>query len=269
MAGVQGRIGRDLFGGSLHILGKLVIDSNNNLHVANTYQDNALVKGGLYVNTISEYTFGQGININGNVTMSDGHTLKVDKIEANTFVGSVSFDQLNANIIVTNDIFSNVVSANTIVSTSVIGNTFGIHVGDVIGNLFGEHVGNVFGNVFGNVYGDTIGENIYVNQIYPASGSEIGVLGNIIITTPASSLRSEIIFVDTLIEYLNGDGLDITGNVRVSGTLDAAGNLLVSNTQVVGPRQPAIPFANGGTTGNISDTCNAIISVLRVHGLIW
>ena len=272
MAGVQGRITRDLFGGSLHILGKLIIDSNNNLYVANTYQENAHVNGGLYVNTISEKTFGQGIKINGNVTISDGHVLKVDIVDANTFVGTVTFDTLYAQNIVTEDIFANIVSANTVIATSVTGNTFGIHVGDVIGNTFGSHVGNVFGNVFGNVYGNIFGEflgNIKTNQISPQTGNIVNVLGNIVIGTPGSSLRSDIIFVDNIIEYTSMGGVDVTGNLVVSGIFESIGNIFVSNNQVVGPRQSSIPFANGTSVGNVSATCNALIQVLRVHGLIW
>ena len=82
MSGPYGRICRDLFGQSLHIKGKLVLDESSNLTVANSFQDNAHISGNLLTNGICEYEMNQGISVKGN--------LRVGTIVENTLGGGVN-----------------------------------------------------------------------------------------------------------------------------------------------------------------------------------
>lgn len=192
MAGVQGVLRRDLFGGSLHILGKLVIDSNNDLYVANSYQKNSIISGNLYTPGIYETTFGQGIHVVGNLVMSPGFVLSTETIIANSIVGSFTLSNINA---------------QTIVADSIVGNTFGVHVGDVIGNVFGTVVGEVFGNVEGdittsNIYG--IGGNavcfnaslnMKLNDIVYVNRIQLGNIHNTYLNTPIT-IEDDVLLVN-------------------------------------------------------------------------
>lgn len=73
----------------------------------------------------------------------------------------------------------------------------------------------------------------------------------------------------TLWDRTNGYFMRHDGSVWTAG--DLRGNALsIWGVQVVGPRQPAIPDPSGGTVSDdvARDTIEAILSAMRVHGLI-
>lgn len=253
MSGPQGRLTRDLFGQSLHILGKLVLDPECNLVVANSTQRNAIILGNVYTSRISERINGGGITLDGNVVITSPHTLTVDSIISNS----------TANII--------------------IANAF-------IGNLFGDVVGTVFGDVYGDLCG-----NITTSTISGKTGNTVVMLANLIVDLPGTSFVSSVIFTDEIVENFTDDGIsvfgnvtlpnyyrlnvqyvkerdpnqgiNIQGNVFVTGNVNSTGSLIIDGDQVVTNRQPNIPY-NSGVLGNVSTTVNTIIDVLRAHGLI-
>jgi cytoskeletal protein CcmA (bactofilin family) len=83
MAGPYGRLCRNLFAESLHIKGKLILDSSGNLTVANSTQENAHISGNLFTGGICEYEMGQGITLKGNVIVEDGYELCASSIKGN------------------------------------------------------------------------------------------------------------------------------------------------------------------------------------------
>ncbi len=253
MSGPQGRLTRDLFGQSLHILGKLVLDPECNLVVANSTQRNAIILGNVYTSRISERINGAGITLDGNVVITSPHTLTVDTIISNS----------TANVIVANAF---------------------------IGNLFGDVVGTVFGDVYGNLCG-----NITTSTISAKTGNTVVVLANLIVDLPGTSFVSSIIFTDTIVENIDdvginvfgnvtlptfyrlnvqyikerdpNQGINVQGNVFVTGNIESSASLFIAGDRVVTNRQPDIPYADG-TLASISATANSIIDVLRAHGLI-
>ncbi len=216
MSGPVGRLTRDLFGQSLHILGKLVLDPECNLVVANSTQKNAHILGNLYTSHISEQINGAGITVDGNLIITSPHTLSVDVINA-------------------------------------------------------------------DIYG-----NITCSTITP-EGNAIVVLGNVFIDTPGTSLVVSNIFTQNLVENQNDDGINMFGNVtlpnyfrlntryikerdagqgvNVQGNLKLTGDLFIAGLQVVGSQQADIPN-NDGTLGDVAAKLNSVLAVLRTHGLI-
>lgn len=71
---------------------------------------------------------------------------------------------------------------------------------------------------------------------------------------------------------LNGSGATITPNLTVQGPVDTedGGVYKVNGTQVVGPQQPHINPATGGSTvdGQARAVQNQILSALQAHGLL-
>jgi len=80
MAGPYGRMCRDLFGQSLHIKGRLVLDDNAKLTVPNACVDYINVTGNVVTSGISEQEGQQGIQIIGNLCMDETFMLKTDTI---------------------------------------------------------------------------------------------------------------------------------------------------------------------------------------------
>lgn len=76
------------------------------------------------------------------------------------------------------------------------------------------------------------------------------------------------LFVTDVEEKVSAGGISVTGNVSLDQDLCLGGVIKIGLENVVGQRQPDISYANGMTIGNVSATANAIIDVLRSHGLI-
>lgn len=80
MSGPYGRLNRDLFGSSLHIKAKLIIDDSFNLTVANCNVNNIDVSGNVVTKNISEANGMQGIDIVGNLNVGQDYTIKSNNI---------------------------------------------------------------------------------------------------------------------------------------------------------------------------------------------
>lgn len=78
-----GRLDGDLFGRSLTILAKLVLDEECNLVVANATVRNITVQDTLFVGNIFEEEALEGITFTGNVMVSDGYSITTPQITAN------------------------------------------------------------------------------------------------------------------------------------------------------------------------------------------
>lgn len=75
MSGSFGRLERDLIGGSLSIFGKLVLDSECNLTVANATTNHITVQDTLFTGNIFERDAIEGITFTGDIHMSAGYTI--------------------------------------------------------------------------------------------------------------------------------------------------------------------------------------------------
>lgn len=265
MAGVHGLLTRNLFGSSLHILGKLIIGSDFNLYVANSYQENAIVSGNLFTTGIYEPTFGQGIQVVGNVTLAPGFELSVDILKANNIVGTVTYETITANVI----------ESNIIRASAISGNTFGIHVGEVIGNVFGVLVGDVFGNIEGdittsNIYGIG-GNNININanldmndyDIIHVNSIEVGnVYGNTNVTFNDPVIFQSNVYIDNNIVFSLSPTPNI-GDVLTYTSLGWAAQSIGGN--VNGNITASNFFADDGNT--ISVNCNLNLSLHNIVGV--
>ena len=213
MAGVQGRVTRDLFGQSLHILGKLVIDEKWNLYVANTFQDNAHINGTTFTNGLSEFEAEQGINVIGNITMQNDYVLCVNNFKVTNIIGTdnifvkgniISQKKICADSITSNSIVSNSIVSNTITSNSITSNTMvtDILLSDII------YSNDVYSNI------------IWTNTIAPLASDEINIIGNIIASN---------VYCTNL--QVAGGGFTL-GNSAVTTTMIADGAITNSKIQL-------------------------------------
>lgn len=160
MAGPYGRMCRNLFGESLSIKGKLIIDKNANLYVANAKIANVHVSGNVFTDGICEYEMGQGIMTKGNITMRNGDVFCADTIKANTIIGNIQ------------------------------------------GNLAIE-----------NIIASSVCGNILTDEIRGKNGNTIALYANLVLVPPGTAIISDSIFVNSLIENLDGGGINVLGNI--------------------------------------------------------
>jgi len=125
MAGPYGRMGRNLHGESLHIRGKLVLDTFANLYVANAEMSNIHVTGNIFTNGICEQEMGNGIYVKGNVTLRPNDVLCASTIKANTIIGNIQ-GNVNLATITTSHISPLVPVNGFILDTYIPKNRFGL-----------------------------------------------------------------------------------------------------------------------------------------------
>lgn len=177
MSGPYGQLNRNLFGSSLHIKGKLVIDDNFNLTVANATIDNVSITGNLLTDNLSELNGMHGINIVGNINMSNDSIIKTSQISPL--------------------ILGNVISStpNTLLTQNIIDlNKVGYGRAHVQSSV------NVLSNVLSQIIFDT-------KTFESPSTSSIGVIhpsGNILTTFQAPStntLNTSLPFGNVIVDY--------------------------------------------------------------------
>lgn len=125
MGGPSGRICRDLFGQSLHIKGKLVLDPSCNLAIANSIQQNAHISGNLFTNGICEYEMGAGIMLKGNVTLEDDYVLCVPTIKANAIIGNIT-NNVCVSVIQTTKVTEKIIGEGVIIDCYLPKKKFGL-----------------------------------------------------------------------------------------------------------------------------------------------
>lgn len=219
MAGVQGRITRDLFGQSLHILGKLVIDEKWNLYVANTFQDNAHISGTTFTNGLSEFEAEQGISIIGNVTMQNEYVLSVNNFKVTNIVGTNNNIFVKGNIIGENKICANLLCGNSITSNTITSNTIICDIllsdiaysNDVYSNILWTNIITPFGSNEINLTGNIIADNIHCKTLQIEEGGF--TLGNSVVTT--TTIANEAVTNEKI------QSGTITGNKIALGTIDS------------------------------------------------
>jgi microcystin-dependent protein len=229
MAGVQGRITRDLFGQSLHILGKLVIDEKWNLYVANTFQDNAHISGTTFTNGLSEFEAEQGISVIGNVTMQNEYVLSVNNFKVTNIVGTnnnifvkgniIGENKICANLLCGNSITSNTITSNTITTNTITSNTIVcdlllsdiVYSNDVYSNIIWTNTIAPLGSDEINIIGNVIASNVYCTSLQIADGGF--TLGNSVVTNT--------IIADGAVTNSKIQIGTITGDRIASGTINS------------------------------------------------
>ena len=80
MAGPYGRTNRDLFGSTLNLRGRLIIDENAKLTVPNACVEHLEISGNIVTGSLSEQGGQEGINIVGNINMGKDSVIKTESI---------------------------------------------------------------------------------------------------------------------------------------------------------------------------------------------
>lgn len=236
MAGVAGITKRNLFGSSLHILGKLVLDEQSNLYVSNSFQYNAHVAGNVYTSGLSEYDIEKGISVTGNINMQNGYILNADKIKCNSIVSNITID---GNIIGNINILGNVVvphpysiTCDTITVNNINGNTNfetincnTLNASIITSNGFVSEVltSNIItGQIvttdiihcnlsYGNIQ---ITDKVYVNDIYTRNIREEIVTTGINVLCDVRVQPTKTLSIESLAPVI-GTNLFIQGNVNL------------------------------------------------------
>ena len=202
MAGPYGRICRNLFGESLNIKGKLILDRNANLFVANAQMSNTHISGNLFTNGICEYEMGQGIMIKGNVTLRNGDVLCADIIKANSITGNVTVENLN-------------------VANAICG-------------------------------------NIATDEIIGKTGNTIAVRANLVLVPPGTTIVTESLFTNSIVENVSEGGVNILGNIcQTDGYSIQTSKIepkVLANGVVIDSYIPKNRFGIGRVWGNTTTT---------------